>query len=173
MEKTQGLNVIAINTNYQIAPHAKWLYACDGLWWDQYIEDVRKNYTGELWTQDVKATKDYSLNYIESLPGTGFITEEFKIKQGQNSGYQAINFAYHLGFRQVILLGYDMQSTSGKNRWHGNHPGPCGNHNNYQQFVDNYNHMHPPLEVINCSRVSALTAFPKMNFDEFMSKHLT
>jgi len=168
VEKTRDFDVIAINTNYQIAPHAKYLYACDGLWWDQYIKDVREKYTGELWTQDAKAAKDYGLNYVESKPGNGFIADEFIIKQGQNSGYQAINLAYHLGYNRVILLGYDMGSDGNKSRWHKDHPSPCGNHNNHKQFIENFNHMSPPIEVINCSRKTAVTAFPKIPLEEII-----
>lgn len=128
--------------------------------------DVRKKYNGELWTQDKKAAKDYDLNYVESLPGVGFITNEFKIKQGQNSGYQAINLAYHFGARRVFLLGYDMGSSGNKHRWHKDHPSPCGNHGNHQQFIPMFDQMKPPIDVVNCSRETALTCFPRMPLEK-------
>lgn len=85
--------------------------------------------------------------------------------QGQNSGYQAINFAYHMGAKCVILLGYDMTSHSGKARWHPDHPSPCGNHNNHSQFAANFDAMNPPIDVINCSPITAINSFRKLDLD--------
>lgn len=65
-----------------------------------------------------------------------------------------------------------MHSHSGKDRWHKNHPSPCGNHGNHKQFISMFNQMNPPIDVINCTRITALTAFPKMNLDDFFKYHL-
>jgi len=125
-------------------------------------------FKGDLWTQNTVWTEDpkeKGINVAESFPGNGFITEPFKIKQGANSGYQAINLAYHFGAKRVILLGYDMSNNG---RWHSPHPSPCGNHNTHNNFATNFNQMRPPIEVINCSRYTELTAFPTMKLEDLL-----
>jgi hypothetical protein len=66
-----------------------------------------------------------------------------------------------------------MFSHSGKNRWHKDHPSPCGNHSNHKQFINNFNNMNPPIDVINCTRVTALTAFPKIDLDNLLKNNFT
>lgn len=53
---------------------------------------------------------------IENRPGN--------IAWNGNSGGSAINLAYHLGVKSIILLGFDMQRVDGKANWHNDHPTP-------------------------------------------------
>jgi hypothetical protein len=98
------------------------------------------------------------------------------VRTGRNSGYQAINLAYHTGATRILLLGYNMQVVGGKSHWFGEHPqmskgqpvqqAKPSNPSAYQQFADSYESLAGKLKakgvsVINCTADSALKAFKR------------
>lgn len=91
---------------------------------------------------------------------------------GSNGGYQALNLAVLFGARRIILVGFDMTLERGVH-WHGRHP--PGLNNPRQASVDKWrlelDAQAPVLaahgvEVLNASRYSRLTAFPKVDLVE-------
>ncbi len=92
------------------------------------------------------------------------------IHQGNNSGYQAINLAYHFGAKRIILLGYDM--TGQGNHWFGKHEGPGLSRNtNYESYVQHFETIKPEsygIEIVNCSRITALNCFPKRRLENYV-----
>lgn len=96
------------------------------------------------------------------------------IAQGGNSGQQAIGLAHQFGAARVLLLGYDMQRTGGKAHWHGNHPAPLGNAGKLAAWPAAMNKLAAVaagigLEIINCSRETALTCFPRRELSECLT----
>lgn len=181
---TKSENVIAINDNYRMVPWAKILYACDGHWWDWHHEDEElKAFRGRKITQDEEAAKKYGLEYIKSHETPGLCQTPWQISQGNNSGIQAINLAYHLGAKQIILLGYDLQARPGKPRWFGYHPNEQDiQRSHWSNLNDNGKHRYVRyfdsvaedakklgMEIINCSRGTALTCFPRMSLEQALS----
>lgn len=147
--------VIAVNDTYQLYPDADILYACDAVWW----RDSKPDFNG------LKLSISYSLDNVELLKTKdennlkGELDKEFPyIRTGKNSGYQAINVAYHLHPKNIILVGYDM----------------CGGHFNSDRQCP-YNYFIPYFEtlpeffrrenirIINASPISALNMFEKTN----------
>jgi len=128
VEKLKNEKVIVINDNYLLAPFAKALYFCDEKWYNWHKEKPefrafqgQKYSQNKSWTHQEEAKQD-GVIFLDSEPETGLSTNPEKLHQGSNSGIQAINLAYHLGAREIILLGYDMQPTGGKSHWFGDHP---------------------------------------------------
>lgn len=150
--------VYVVNNCYQIAPWADVLYACDEEWWDHY----KPEFTGAKWTINESAAKKYNLNIIAHDTQAIFCTTEM-IATGNNSGFQAINLAYLHGFRRILLLGYDYKNSG--NHWHGKHKGFLNKSPDMRRWIS---HMEKAstimseagLEVINCSRDSAINCFP-------------
>jgi hypothetical protein len=101
----------------------------------------------------------------------GFDFRPDRIKTGGNSGYAAINASYHLGAREVYLLGYDL-SINGQKYFYGGHE--CENLTaDYTSLNRYYEFMAQDLEgsdfrVYNCSKDSALDVFPKINIDDVL-----
>ena len=117
-----------MNTSFRRAPWADVLYACDGGWWNAYVADVMLAVpAAELVTLNQTAARAYGLTRIGSDAGAGLPLRPGRIRQGSNSGYQAIQLAVMRGARRVILLGFDMQRTDGRSHWHGDHPRPLPN----------------------------------------------
>ena len=159
--------VIVINSSYMLAPWADLLYACDGKWWDWH--DGGQLFMGEKWTQDAGAAARYRLNYIKGIAGTGLCTDPRMIHTGSNSGFQAINMAYHKGAHRVILLGFDMQfGHEGQAHWHGEHPDNV--RSNYEMFKAGFKQIaeQGKIEVINASRETALRCFPRKPLEDIV-----
>jgi hypothetical protein len=91
------------------------------------------------------------------------------VHTGSNSGYAAINLAYHLGAERVLLLGYDMMVRAGKRHWFGNHPQGMDANSNYASFVARFRTINPAdygIEIWNVTRETALDCFPRYDLDE-------
>lgn len=115
---------------------------------------------------------------LQSFPGMkvaphripGVRQERFK--HGHNSGAGALALAAHWGARRVILLGYDCQRTGGKAHWHGDHPPGLGNAGSLPKWPAQFQKLVPQLrgvEVINASRETALTVFPRASLESVLT----
>lgn len=171
--------VVAVNDNYRLAPWADFLYACDAKWWEHH-EPLK--FAGEKWTQCPVDEKDgmgktqralatkYGLKLIPGAHRQGL--GDPHVNYGSNSGYQAINLAYLLGAGVIILLGYDMQRTAGKQHWFGDHPpGPMQVASDYGACIGLFPRLGDELSdhgvaVINCTRETALTCFRRAPLNE-------
>lgn len=158
--------VIAINDAHRLSQWADVLFACDDKWWTAH-QGV-PSFTGLKFTLDKKAERWPGVQALRRAGPSGLELDPAEgIRTGGNSGYQAINLAVQLGASRVILLGYDMQrDKKGRSHWFGKHPGALEQHSPFSAFRAAFSTMVQPLkkagvEVINCSRESALDAFPR------------
>jgi len=142
------------------------MYACDDHWWDRYHGEIQRDFTGELWTQSDRCAKKYGINLWQGQSAAGLGRE--KIHFGNNSGYQAINLAYLLGAKSIILLGFDMKRQVGKTHFFGDHPyhkqGQGPNDSVMQRWCKNFMALAHDLsaegvQVYNATRETALKAF--------------
>lgn len=162
--------VLVVNNGYLRAPWARWLYACDYGWWKYHFADVDRMCTGERWTQDVDAAREFGLQHIECDPhGKGLCRTPGKINGGNNGGFQALNIAFHLGATKILLLGYDMVGM----HWHAEHPkeisGPAHTAD-YALYASAFPALGDDLsaagvQVVNCSRVTALSCFRRSTIE--------
>jgi hypothetical protein len=158
--------VIAVNDACTIAPWADCLYATDARWWHWHAG--APEFTGPKWSLDHSQWVTHRERYpqVQRLMNTGPTGLEHQptgLKNGRNSGYAAINLAYHYGVKKIVLLGYDMQPRGGKSHFFGEHPNKSVSP--YSQFRERFMTLVKPLakvgvEVINCTRHTVLTAFP-------------
>lgn len=158
---------LAVNDTWLLAPWADVLYACDLRWWQKRAPKAEQ-YLGLRYTQDERAAGRYGLELVGSRSGAGLCLQPWVVNQGLNSGYQALNLAYHFGARRVLLLGFDMQITEGKSHFFGDYPRETGLQvpSPYSDFVDRFGPLADDLaaqgvEVINCSPSTALECFKR------------
>ena len=185
VEKVRGLNVMVINDNYKLAPWADVLYAADVKWWKLHEEGISQ-FQGEKWTVpnawEVKDRehfeKEYGLHFIkcnENNPGLSRLPDE--INANCHGGLQAINLAYHMGAREIILLGYDMKYNR-RSHWFGEHPGDKPLHmDHYNRRLKLYDKVAEDakkmgLTIINCTRDTAITQFPQIPLDYALGNNL-
>lgn len=163
--------VIAINDAYRLAPWAQVLYAADEQWWSWH-KGV-SSFSGLKYSLQRHAA-EWGVQILEQTGDQGLEPEPTGLRTGLNSGYQAINLAVHLGAKRILLLGYDMSvGEDGRTHWFGNHPGQKkpSNYPNFAQAFPSMRHALAQLgvEVINCSRRSALDCFPRQPLREALS----
>ncbi|WP_339521741.1 hypothetical protein [Pseudomonas sp. EA_35y_Pfl2_R111] len=90
-----------------------------------------------------------------------------------NSGAGAVALAIARGAKRVLLLGYDMQYTGGRRHWHGDHPAKLGNAGAITDWPAQFEQLrkdHPSIEIINCTRETALTCFPRMPLEQALNE---
>jgi len=140
----------------------------DRKWWHQYALTISGEF--ELWTSHPEAARVYRLNFIRSEPGGGLSKTPGTIRQGGNSGFQAVALALHFGAARVILLGYDMQFTNGRSHWHGDHSVKLGNpvpermrfwHEQFRALG-----RETTVPIVNATRETALRCFPRVTLAE-------
>lgn len=170
--------VIAINNAFQIAPWADVLYACDFAWWRVHAGAPSFQGLKFALTTSPRSSKRWpDVTVLKPTDGGGLDLNPKCLRTGVgkdmngHGGFQAINLAVHLGAARILLLGYDMQRTQGKSHWHGNHVHPLHRDSPYVGFRRACETLMKPLqelgiEIVNCSRQTALTCFPKMAIDQ-------
>lgn len=167
---------IAINTSYRMVPWATALYAADAHWWEDYPD--ARTFQGFKYTCESGKSRKWQQQFpdVQILQTTGHQGLELKpngLRTGLNSGYQCIGLAVHfLGAcpGRILLLGYDLQL--GPNRewhWHGKHK--RHSISPYDKWLPHFQTLVKPLqalriEVINCTRRTALRAFPQMSIEQ-------
>lgn len=161
---------VATNTSFRAVAPGSVVYGCDHPWWQRYH---RQTESYERWTQDAEAAAEFGLNYIRSRPGEGLATEPGLIHQGCNSGYQAINLAWHFGAERIILIGFDMQHTGGRTHWHGDHPKGLANAQGVERWRPHFTALARDLArlgvpVINCSLQTALACFERADLRDVL-----
>lgn len=132
----------------------------DKVWWDVHIAEIEQIFQGERHTVNALPNK-YN---VRRHPPTQFNCYS-------NSGAGAITLAAKGGAKRIILLGYDSQKTGGKAHWHGDHPPTLGNAGHMDKWQKRFAEQakdFADIEIINCSRQTALTCFPRANLEDVL-----
>lgn len=157
--------VLAINNAYELAPWADVLYACDGRWWRHHWARVKDLPALKVSLQLPADKKPDGVLCLKKTGRGGLEPDPSGLRHGHNSGYQALGVCAHLGVSRILLLGYDMRlGTGGRAHWHPDHPWRM--HPSFNTWIALYQTLVEPLkargiQVINCTRESNLTAFPR------------
>ena len=159
---SQRAQVVGINDAYRITD-VDYLYASDYEWWQHHEDAVKdldcRRITGK---QDRKGLPDC----VESWDAEhGADLTRPVVNFGSHSGFAGLHLAILLGAKKVLLLGYDGKS-GGKVHWFGKHPKPLRNTGAYERWAQLYGQTAHPVPIINCSRDTVITAFPRMTIQE-------
>jgi hypothetical protein len=159
---------VAVNCGVFYAPWAKFLFAADAVWWRYYSAKIR-------WYQGHRVSRSYRAPHIEQWRGKNWP------RTGGNSGHMAIQYAVDQGARHIALLGFDQSKTGGKAHCHIDHPkktqeGARTNMANANGIAAWPRLMaktaadlrHRRIEVVNLSRQTALTCFPRLTVEQFL-----
>lgn len=185
MDLCQGLErllenkrVIGVNNAFRLG---SWVDICwfgDAKWFEWNYKELAE-YSG------LKVTCNPNFLTNKKYFGSGILTvgrgksngieirNEY-VAWNRSSGASAINFAYHLGVKRVILLGFDMHSTEANHNWHKKHKGKSVNNakfDPYPRFLKVFSQIKKEadilgMEILNATIESALTAFPMVNIED-------
>jgi hypothetical protein len=172
--------VIAINRSFLHVPFAQVLYFSDYRFYmwatgkiggDKELIDGYMKYNGLIYSIAPKI-KDPKVKLLRNTGKTGFDTTNGNLKHGGNSGYAAINLAYHLGAKRIILMGYDMKIINGKFHFHKGYLSKQ-NQNIYKRFIEPYKYIADiadqlNLRIFNTSMNSDLSYFKKLKIENFL-----
>lgn len=168
----RGGSIICVNDAWRLAPHGGVLYACDPEWIQHHAEAIQAaGYSGQRITQSAIAAARHGWVRIVGRQLPGVSTKPGEIHFNDNSGAQAINLALHMGFRTMVLVGFDMGHLGKREHWFGDHPKPLRNGSPYHKFVANFARVAADLhalgvQVINTSPVNRLRMFPRMDLED-------
>lgn len=159
--------VLLIGKAWKMDENADFLYHCDAKWW--YYYNGVPQFKGQKYSlEPTKFTENFERGKIN-----GFYTHDNIIGTGSNSGYQAINVAYHLGAKEIYLLGYDMKkSAEGVHDFDGGYPPNfIRNDSPFDDFIKYFNDLSIQLgklsiPVYNYTRDTALDCFERRSLDD-------
>lgn len=171
MVQAGGYPTIVTNTTFLLAPWATALFGQDRKWWTVYHDQARAQFAGLLLSGQPAV-----------LPGVSCV-KSAGIDTFKNSGTGAIALAVHAGAARVICLGLDGQpGPDGARHWHGAHPPGLGNavsmtklgrrgltlwQEQFQRCAAWCRAKGVP--VINASRATAITDFPRHPLEHLLS----
>lgn len=155
--------VVVINREFEFAPWADVLYIADFQCWQEYNSDIVAKFTGEKWTCNPQVARTFKVNLIGRAYGAGYSPERGTITTGGNSGFQAVHLAAYWGAQRILLLGYDMQRTGGKEHHYGKHRGRLANGVGFKEWLARFKPLvidlkRQKIQLLNLSRSTALPA---------------
>jgi hypothetical protein len=158
--------LVVVNNAYQYLPFADAHYAGDLMWWREYSKDLAKRFHGEKWGSHQTIAQQYGTSYVKCVHRAGLGTGDV-IHSNGNSGFQAINLAYLLGSRRILLVGFDMKlGPNGEKHVHPDHPKNMVQAQMFSEWIHKAATLAKDLklsgcEVVNCSVETALTCWPR------------
>ena len=157
--------LIGINDAYRMVD-VDILYASDYSWWKNHWEAVKSVQCMKVsQTHGNRPLPDLPLWLVEGQHGVDMGSK--RLQFGANSGFAGVHLASLWNAAKIALLGFDM-SMKGKRHWFGDHPGDMNKKSNYETWVANFERANCPTPIINCSRETALTCYPRANIQEVL-----
>lgn len=175
--------VIAVNNAYGDPVHENeklrkytprpWVDVCyfgDERWYDWHKKYL-KDFTGLLVTTRDKFHGRAGMYGVKRGKPEGIDERPSRISWNRSSGASAINLAYHLGARKIVLLGFDMRLIDGAANWHNDHRVVIKDP--YARFLKPFTIIARDakklnLQIINATENSALTHFPYVSLEEIL-----
>ncbi|MBX9757216.1 MAG: hypothetical protein K2Y29_00455 [Beijerinckiaceae bacterium] len=173
VESLRGRRVIVINSSWQAAPWAEFLFFGDRRW---FAENEKRlaGFAGAIVTCAPNTFGPRVRRLRKMTPPPGLSQDPTAVVMGRTSLHAAMNFAAHLGVERMVLLGVDMQAEGDRSHHHAPHPWPqkpgC-----WDQQMHTLRSIVEPLkargiEVWNTSDVSQLEWWPRESLDACLSR---
>lgn len=169
-------DVIALNNAYKLFPNAILTHFADKVWWTWgHNETLPKTFKGPVTTCSTN-----NIFLWDKTPVVCFwqgqhkyLSEKHDTINGNNAGHQGINLAVHIGYENIILLGFDMDSNAKQTHWHNEHKrqnntnlyneGMIPNLKTLDQYQDKL-----AFKIWNVNRESKVKNFDFCDLDKFL-----
>jgi hypothetical protein len=169
-----GKRTIAINKAILSYPMADALYWTDSRVYGWYKKEI-DSFKGLKYSIRNHSSYPAGINILRKSNKFGLEEAKDALCHGNNSGYAAINLAYLLGAKRIVLLGYDMHNDGKKGHYHDGYPVPPTGDNIYRdQFIPGFQILadllkEKKVDVYNASMTSSLRVWPKISFEQALS----
>ena len=167
--KLKDKHIIAINKAFKVIPWAEVLYWTDARFYRWFKSDIDSLDCLKVTCRNAPQLKD-DIVLLTVSGKNGIDKRPNFIRAGNNSGFAAINLAYHLGAKRIYLLGYDMASSDKATHWHNGYDNRH-DHNIYKRnMISNFDGIYEILkteniEIWNANPNSQLTSIPKCTLE--------
>lgn len=181
----QGKDIIVGNNAYKLYPNALLCHFMDKRWLQWHLEpkhnflNVCKSIITTCQQGDLKnQIRDMKLPIYcfekASVRGDGALCEKLNCLEGHNTGHQCINIAYQMGYKNVVLIGFD-QRTDAPMNYHEDHQRTP----NFEQFkkvmTPGFNRIADYIQknsidfnIVNANKNSALDCFKFSDINEWL-----
>ena len=168
--RRRGWSLAVCNSTYRRVPDAKVFHAMDDDWWRLHSKTLFDTMDADclIYSGSTEASRtNERINLVAFNAEQGFSTKTGLVKSGKLTGLQLIQI---VGWQQpdlILLLGYDNQITDGKTHEHDLYnnanppPSLVGALSDFESLAKQ-----SPYPIINCSRQSAIQAFPRMTVED-------
>ena len=169
-----GKKTIAINKGIIFHPTADVLYWTDGRFYTWFKNEV-DSYKGLKFALKPGSQYTHDINVLRKGKPYGLEEDPQTLAHGFNSGYAAINLAYHLGAKRIILLGFDMTNDGNQTHFHDGYPTRAAGNEVYQdKFLPGFKQLSSEIktkgiEIYNASPHSRLNTFPIITLNQALS----
>jgi len=164
--------VIAVNQSGVEAPKVDVIVTMDRLWiescWSKLCELKKPTWARPAALLNISDRPSW-LNVFECNYKTVVFSDEPNRLNGMNSAFCALNLAYQMRPKRIVLFGFDMtRSEKGEDHWYMNYPWAKGTSNGkYVMWAKQFGEVSnafwaAKIEVFNASLQSKITAFPKV-----------
>lgn len=166
-EVLKGKRIIVANNSYRLFPDAYFLFFMDyHEWYVHHKKELSESFKGRLVSTNHKTKELPEVLHLESNGNKGLSRNPGSITNGNNSGMGAVNLAFLLGAKTIVLIGFDMRLVNNEHNFHKDHfrPSPVPIDIYETSFLPNFSTMAEELkkeevEVWNATPESALKAF--------------
>lgn len=180
LELIHHRKVIGCNQAFELGPWVDVCFFADCRWF-RWNHEALRDFAGLKLTLCQRLEDGTGVRRLQRVTGMGISQKPGCIAWNGNTGAGAINLAWHLGSRSVVLIGFDMKLTP---------DAPCKGHN----WHDKHQRFHTPkgdiyrmrflprfqrvaqdakklgIKVYNANPESALEEFPKMTLCEAIER---
>jgi hypothetical protein len=163
-------NVIAVNLACRLAPFADVLYFADRRFFYANRDELQKHGAPlKVMRSAPDAAFEIPGLVVKLYNGRGALSCDHSQLCGLDGGANAINLAFQMGAKRIIVFGLDMKPEG---NWHEPHPfKPTPAFVYKQSYIPGHRAMAAELakrgvSVLNCSGNSALDCYPKVTFSE-------
>lgn len=171
--KDKDARLLVINNNYLLALWADCHYFCDPKWYHWHKDDLEWDQFKGIRVTMQSVSEILPFHTVCNAGETGLCKEKDGLATGRNSGYQAVNLAYHFGVKRIILIGYDTKpGPNGEVHWFGQHPVELAISeihkwkSYWDSIADDLDKEN--IEVINCTLDTALDCFQKADIRDIL-----
>lgn len=175
LEPAKGkAKVFVIKSEYKFAPWADALYGIDKGWW--IANRGAPDFAGWKFSPSPTVCRLFNLRQVRLKARAEILTKEVGVigcglrTGGGHSGFQAINLAVQFGVKRILLVGFDMVGGRRLPHEHGVAKQMTSRVAEWRKDMDAVSPQFERIgvEVINCSAVSALTAYRKARLQDLV-----
>ena len=173
-QQLQGRRTIAINKAVIYHDSADVLYWTDGRFYTWFKNEV-DSYKGLKFSLKPGSQYTHDIQILRKGKPYGLEEDPQTLAHGFNSGYAAINLAYHLGAKRIILLGFDMTNDGDETHFHDGYPTRAAGNKIYtDKFLPGFKQLNSEIKskgihILNASPYSKLNIFPKITIEQALS----